>query len=59
MGRTKLPDGEGRTATIHIRVTDAEKAFVEREARIAGLTVTNWIMRKVKRAKAKASKGES
>lgn len=43
MGRPPLPDGQGRTARIEWRTTDARKASAQRLAERAGQTLSAWL----------------
>ena len=44
VGRPKLPDGAGKTSTLNIRITEAEKAEVTAAARRAGASgASDWV----------------
>ena len=41
-GRPKLPKGDARSVMLHFRLTKAEMEALERKAKVAGATVSNW-----------------
>lgn len=50
-GRKPLPDGEGKTARVELRVQPDTKAAWQAKAATAGLTLQAWIERALSRAK--------
>ena len=50
-GRKPLPEGEGKTARVELRVKPDTKAAWQAKADAAGLTLQAWIERALGRAK--------
>lgn len=50
-GRPPLPEGEGKTARVELRVTPVKKAAWQAKSAAAGLTLIAWIERALSRAK--------
>lgn len=50
-GRKPLPEGEGKTARVELRVRPDAKAAWQAKAAAAGLTLQAWIERALQRAK--------
>jgi uncharacterized protein (DUF1778 family) len=42
MGRKKLPPGKAREKPLRIRLTEMERALVDRAARLKGSTTSAW-----------------
>ncbi len=50
-GRKPLPEGEGKTARVEMRVKPTTKTAWQAKADAAGLTLQAWIERALSRAK--------
>lgn len=50
-GRPTLPDGEGKTARVELRVRPDTKTAWQAKANTAGLTLQAWIERALGRAR--------
>ena len=46
MGRPRIPDGDRRTASLNPRLTDAEKAEIERHATLLGISPGEFMRRR-------------
>ena len=57
MGRPPLPDGEGRTAWVQLRLTESEKESYRLAAEQVGVPLSDWIRECLDKAAVKAHKG--
>ena len=48
-GRKPLPPGQGKTARVQLKLTEADKAAWLRKAEAAGLTLQAWVELRCKR----------